>query len=352
MKVLQIIDGEIYAGIYEIMLRFGNIIKNIEFNYLTSVKVYDSSKSYDLGISRKNIKNKIIYNHRLYKFLKKNKYDIVHISSGAFFFTFFCVVTCKLAGIKKIIVHSRNTPRIRPLKKILIKILNPLYRNMTSVHLSCSTQAAKSLFTKTDDVIVLKNGIDTDKYKFNEKVRNEYRKKLNLENKVVYGHIGRFIYQKNHEFLIDLFYEIQKKQDSVLLLIGTGELEDKIKEKVNKLNIKDKVIFLGFRSDVDKLLNAIDIFLFPSIYEGLGNVVIESLTNGLPTFVSSGIPDEANISKNFYKIDEFDTNKWIEEIQSVKKYDRDNAYKDTIKNGYDIKDVAKQLEEIYFSLNK
>lgn len=352
MKVLQIIDGEIYAGIYEIMLRFGNVIKNIEFNYLTSVKVYDSPKSFDLGISRKNLKSKIIYNYRLYKFLKKNKYDIVHISSGAFFFTFFCVLSCKLAGVKNVIVHSRNTPKIKPIKKLLIKILNPIYRKMTAAHLSCSVQAAKSLFTKTDDVIILKNGIDTDKYRFDKKIRDEYRKKLNIEKKIVYGHIGRFSYQKNHDFLIDLFYEIQKNEDAVLLLIGTGELEDKIKEKVNKLNIDDKVMFLEFRNDVDKLLNVFDMFLFPSFYEGLGNVVIESLTNGISTFVSAGVPEEANISNNFHKIDGFDVNKWIEEIQSAKKYNRENAYKDTIKKGYDINTVAKELEKIYKDLIK
>ena len=352
IKVLQIIDGKQYGGIYEIMLRIEENIKDIEFNYLSSVKVYDSKKSFDLNIDRKTIKGRIIYNNRLYKFLKKHKYDIVHISSGAFFFTFFCVIICKLVGTKKIIVHSRNTPKINKIKKILIKILNPMYRKLTDVHLSCSDNAIKSLFTKADDVIILKNGIDTHKYKYNEKTRKEYRKKLKIENKIVYGHVGRFDKQKNHEFLIDLFYEIQKEQDAVLLLVGTGSLENQIKEKVKQLKIEDKVIFLGFRTDIHEILNAIDVFIFPSFYEGFGNVVIESLTSGLPTFVSKGIPEEANISNNFHKINSFNIDEWKKEVLNIELKDRTNAYKDTIKSGYDIKETSKQLEDIYKELIK
>lgn len=351
MRVLQIMDGKQYSGIYEIMLRLDKNIKDIDFNYLTSTKVYESDKSFDLNIDRTSIKGRIIYNHRLYKFLKKNKYkyDIVHISSGAFFFTFFCVIISKICNIKKVVVHSRNTPKINKLKRILIRILNPLYRKLTDVHLSCSTNAIKSLFTKSDDVIVLKNGIEVDKYRYNEKIREKYRKKLNLEGKKVYGHIGRFTKQKNHEFLIDLFCKLE--DDSVLLLIGTGELEEKIKQKVKELNIENRVIFLGFRDDIDKLLNAIDVIIFPSLYEGFGNVVIEAQTNGLPTFVSSAVPEDANISNNYHKIETFDINDWKKEILSVKTKDRKNAYKNTIKNGFDIKDTAKQLEKIYKKLN-
>lgn len=352
IKVLQIIDGQIYGGIYEIMLRIEDNIKDVEFNYLSSVKVYDSKKSFDLNIDRKTIKGRIIYNIRLYKFLKNHKYDIVHISSGAFFFTFFCVITCKLAGIKKIIVHSRNTPKINKVKKMLIKILNPIYRKLTNVHLACSKEAAKSLFAKTDDVIILKNGIDTNKYKYNEQTRNEYRKQLNIENKVVYGNVGRISKQKNHDFLIDLFNEIQKVQDSVLLLVGTGQLEEYIKEKVKKLNIEDKVIFLGFRKDIDKLLNAMDMFIFPSLYEGFGNAVIESLTSGLPTFVSTGIPEEANISNNFHRINSYNIDDWKKQILNTKLNNRKNAYKETIKSGYDIKETSKKLEQIYKDLIK
>lgn len=351
IKVLQIIDGKSFGGITKLMLDVEKKINNdIKFNFLTATNVYE--KFYNLNISRSTIKGRIIYNHRLYKFLKKNNYDIVHINSGAFFFTFFCTIICKLLGIKNVIVHSHNTPKIKNIKKILIKILNPLYRKLTNAHLACSKNAARSLFTKTDDVIIIKNGIDINKFKYNEKIRNQYRKELNINDKIVYGHVGRFDEQKNHSFLIDLFYEIQKKQDAVLLLIGTGKLEKEIKEKVKLLNIEDKVLFQGFRDDVSNLLNTMDVFLFPSLYEGFGNVVIESQTNGLPSFVSNGIPDEANISNNFHKLNTYDIEEWLKEILNVKIKDRKSAYKNTIKAGYDIKQTSKQLEQIYKDLIK
>ena len=345
MKVLQIIDGETFGGISKLITDFDNNMKDINFDYLTSVNICDNWNN--LGVSRKNLKGKIIFNHRLKKFLKENKYDIVHINTAVFLLSFQVVLICKLCGVKNIIVHSHNTTRINTLRKIMIKILNPLYRRLTSVHLTCSSLASHSLFTKTNDVILLKNGINVDEYKFNQKIRDKYRKELGIDDKLVYGHVGRFHEQKNHKFLIDLFHELQKKKDSVLVLVGIGPLENEIKKHIKELKIEDKVLLLGFREDINNLLNAFDIFIFPSLYEGLGISIIESQTNGLPTIVSSNIPEEANISKNFIQMKDFDINKWVNRINSIKIKNRTNAYKDTIKNGYDIKDVSKELEKIY-----
>lgn len=355
MKVLEIIDGETFGGITKLMLDIRNNIKDIDISFLTHVPLYDKNikNSYTLNISRKTLKGKIIYNHRLRKFLKVNKYDIVHINSAVFLYSFQVVIICKICGVKKIVVHSHNTPHISKLRKLIIKILNPLYRKLTNVHLTCSTEATKSLFTKNDDVIMLKNGVDIEKYKYNEKVREEYRKKLNLDKKIVYGHVGRFHPQKNHEFLIDLFYEISLKQDnSILLLVGDGELIDRIKNKVKELKLEDKVLFLGFREDIDKLMNAIDYFLFPSLYEGLGIVTIEAQTSGLLTFVSKEIPEDANITSNFYRIDSFDKKEWTKKILNTKIKSRKNTYKEVIKKGYDIKDTSRKLEKIYKDLIK
>ena len=186
----------------------------------------------------------------------------------------------------------------------------------------------------------------------NKAKRDKYRKELNLVDKKVYGHIGRFDHNKNHEFLIDVFSKIlEKEKDSYLLLIGIGELENKIKEKVNNLNISDRVIFLGYREDINYLLDTMDIFIFPSIKEGLGLVSIEAQTSGLPVVVSNGIPDSANIN-NFHKIDSFDIDTWVNTILSLKILDRNNSYKDTINSRYSIKDSTKDLEKIYKDLMK
>ena len=350
MKVLHVVDGESFGGITRLLIDLDNNMKSVDFDYLTSVNICDEWNN--LGISRKTIKGKIIYNHRLKKFLKKNKYDIVHINSAVFLFSFQVVLICKLCGVKRVIAHSHSTPRINILRRVLIKIFNPLYRKLTDVHLTCSSLATPSLFTKTDDVILLKNGIYVEKYKFNQRIRDKFRKELGIEDKLVYGHVGRFSKEKNHEFLINLFNELQKNNDSVLVLVGTGTLENDIKKQIKELKISKKVLFLGFRDDIGDLLNAFDIFIFPSLYEGLGISVIESQTNGLPTIVSSNIPDEANISKNFIKMKDFEKDKWVNRINSIKIKNRNNAYKDTIKAGYDIKDVSKELEKIYKDLMK
>lgn len=352
MRVLHIGFGDTYNGVYEIIRRFERNMTNTEFDYLSPVKVYDFLNAFDLNINIKSFKNRIIYNYLLYKFLKKHKYDIVHINGGRFFLSLSCAIICNLLKVKTI-VHSHSCLTMKNRKKILMKILNPLYRKITNVHLTCSMPAAKALFTKFDDVIIIKNGLETSDYRYNENTRNKYRKELNIENKTVYGNVAAFNKNKNQNFLVDLFYQIQKKrQDAVLLLIGTGETEEIIKEKVKELNIENKVFFLGFRNDIDRLLNAMDIFIFPSISEGLGNVVIEALTSGLPTFVSNGIPDETNISSNFHKINTFNINEWASEILRIKTPDRTNAYKDTIKAGFDIKDSARELEHIYTNLMK
>lgn len=354
MKVLQIVDGyeykktnslNEYGGIAKFMLDMSNYFdKSIKTDFLTANNI--CPEFYNFNISRKKLKGKIIYNHRLYKFLKKNKYDIVHVNTGVFLFSFQVVIVAKLAGVKNVIVHSHSVPRMNTLRKILRKVLNPLYRKLTNKHLACSIEASKSLFTKTNDVVVIKNGIDINKFKFNSKIRDKYRKELKIENKIVYGHVGRFDKQKNHEFLIDLFDKLVLKQDAVLLLVGYGELEESIKEKVKELKLEDKVMFLGLRDDINNLLCAMDYFLFPSLYEGLGLALIEAQTSGLPVFVSNGVPEEANVSDHFYRIDSYDIDKWKNKILKTKIGNRNN-YKSVIDAGYDIKDSAKQIEEIY-----
>ena len=350
IKVLHIFFSHEHNGEYEIIRRLEMNMKNTEFYYLSPVKIYDFPNAFNLNIKMKSFKSKIIYNYRVYSFLKKHKYDIVHINGGKFFRSFSCALICRLLKIKKIVVHSHSCTNLKKRKKALMKILNPLYRKITNVHLTCSISAAKALFTKLNDVIIIKNGLTINNYRYNENIRNEYRKKLAIENKIVYGHVARFSKTKNQDFTIDVFNKIQNHQDALLLLIGIGKTEESIKKKVKELNIENKVLFLGFRTDVDKLLNSMDFFILPSINEGLGNVVIESLTSGLPTFVSNGIPEEANVSRNFHRINSFDASEWAKEILNTKPGDRVNAYKDIIKAGFDIKDSARELEQIYKNL--
>lgn len=355
-KILHVNIGNTFGGIEQLQLKY---IKYLSNYYKIDVLLPDNKTNinsfYSLNIERTSIKNKIIYDYRLYKFLKKNKYDIVHINSEIFFFSLRVALISKLCGVRHIISHSHGYYNKKGIKGFLIAILNPLFRNLVDEYLACSLQAAESLFTKRvinkNKVKILKNGIEVEKYIFNENIREKYKNSLNLQEKIIYGHVGRFVYEKNHNFLIDLFYEIQKKQENaVLLLIGIGQLEEQIKNKVKELKIDHKVIFLGFRQDVYNILNTMDVFIFPSIYEGLGLSAIEAQTNGVITFCSNTVPKETNISPFFRSFDlKEKASKIAENIcnENLNIDNRKEAYKYTIEKDYDIERTCNVLKNIY-----
>ena len=369
MRVLQINVSDAFRGAEKIELEwFRNIDKSIKFDFLTPdnkpFKDYENEINilggnvYNLGISRDSFENKIIYAYRLYKFFKCNKFDIIHINNSAFLTSFHVVLIAKICRQKKIIVHSHNAHILGMVRKTIKNILNPLYRKMINACISCSEQANNALFTKKfikkNKIIILKNGIEIDKYKFDEELRNKYIKEFNLYGKKVYGNVGSFAEEKNHLYLIDLFNKIQEKEENaILLLVGDGSLKEQIKERVEKLDLTHKVIFLGYRKDVNEILNCMDIFIFPSIYEGLGIALVEAQTNGLLVYASDSIPTEVNISPFFNYFNLKDDKKEIAKKiceEKINILDRKFAYKNTIENDYDIKDTCRKLEKIYYKI--
>lgn len=361
IRILQITMGDSFRGAEKLILDvFRNIDSNIKFDFLCTKNIYKNYEKeinklggniYSLNVKRNNIINKIKYSRKIKEFLKNNRYDCIHINTSAFFYALNVCMIAKKYGVKKVILHVHNTPKINKFKKMIINVLNPLLMSKVDISLACSNDAKKSVYKDDNNVTILNNGIDIDKFKYNENLRKKYRKEYNLDNKVVYGHVGSFTKQKNHDYLIDLFYKIQLKQpNSVLVLIGEGELYNKIKEKTIKLNISDKVLFLGYREDVNELLNMMDIFLFPSLYEGLCISLIESQTNGLITYVSDNISLETKISPylNYFNLSDTDI---VDRIINSKKIDRVNAYKYTIKSKFDIKNTVNELEKIYHDSN-
>lgn len=371
-RILHIgIENSTFGGIENILYEiYKNIDREkIQFDFLspyeTTYGLYRKEiedmggKIFELKTYRSGLRGKILYNKRLYKFLKEKKYDIVHINSGAFFFCLQVALISKISGIKRIIVHSHNNVNMSICKKVLISLFKPIMHLLANDCLACSKDAAEALFlhrnVKNGKVKIIKNGIEINKFVFSEENRIRYRKKLELEDNVIYGNIARFHEQKNHDFLIDVFYEIQKKQKNALLvLIGDGSLKSNIKEKVERLDLKEKVKFLGVRKDVNNILQAMDCFIFPSIYEGLGIVAIEAQATGLYTICSENIPEEAKISDKFISMYLKDGAKyWANEICKIDFLSytdkRKFAYKNAIKSGYDIRNVAKEIENIYLN---
>lgn len=252
------------------------------------------------------------------------------------------------------IAHSHSTAsRGSFLEQMVKNIMQIPIRYRADYLFACSDEAGKWLFGKNvikkNNYKIIKNAIDIEKYTFNEFKRNEIRKKINIQNKFVVGHVGSFTYPKNHKFLIDVFYEIQKqKEDSVLLLIGDGELRPEIEEQISKLGINNKVIITGVVPNVSDYMQAMDVFVFPSIFEGLGMVVIEAQASGLQCIVSENVPQEAYITDRIKSISLHKKYEiWVSQILKYTNLKRKNECEKLNDNGYYINDVASTLEKFY-----
>lgn len=337
-----------------------------EFDYLVfrNQKEFCDERAAKLGspkliVDVSDIKNPIIKGMKKIfgtaQLLKRENIKIVHIDASTPY-DVVLAVAAKMAGVPKIIFHAHNDNYER--KLTLRNIMQPIFRLIIPLvvtdYIAISEQAAEFLFPKAivkqKKYYLFKNGIDVNKYVFNSEIRNNMREKYGFSDKFVVGHIGRFVYQKNHDFLIDVFYNIVKKREnSVLVLVGIGELQESIKKKVAELGIENKVVFWGVTEEVPDLLQMMDCFVFPSNYEGLGMVAIEAQCAGLPTVVSDVLPKEVNITECLKRINlSKEADEWA--TSCIEFSDRivreDQTYK-VKKSGYDINDVVKKLEKLY-----
>lgn len=279
--------------------------------------------------------------------LKNNNYDAIHIHGNSGMMIIETLIA-KKNKVHKIIVHCHNTTCDHKVLNIILKV--PMKKIATNL-LACSEESGKWLYGKSP-YTVLNNAIDCKKFEFNSSIRNKIRKEFNIENKLVLGHIGSFIEQKNHEFLIDFFYEYQKEDcNSVLLLISDGPKFEQIKNKVKELNIEDKVIFAGRRGDIDLLYQAMDVYVMPSKWEGLPLVMLEAQACALPVIASENITKDAKCNDNvvFLPIDK-GTQCWVNELKRIKNNpeNREDDVFDNMKlHGFDIITEADKLKKIY-----
>lgn len=293
------------------------------------------------------------YQKELIKVFKENQYDIVHSHENTL--SVFPLRAAKKANIKVRIAHSHSTTNKKERKKDLLKqILRPFSKVYATDYFCCTEHAGRWLFGNKEfdkgNVYIMNNAIDVEKFSFNERARKLKRQELNIaDNAFVIGHIGRFVEQKNHSLIIDIFNELHKEdENTVLLLIGQGPLLEQIKEKVKELSLDDCVMFLGQRDDVNLLYQGMDCFLFPSLYEGLGMTLIEAQCSGLPCIASKEVPEIAKIidSTCFIDLNE-DLKTWKDNIIKSKYYQRKSYLEQLERNGYDISRECKKLENIY-----
>lgn len=315
--------------------------------------VYSLNLAYSSGLLRH-----IEYAGRLYKFLQSHRYDIVHTNSGKFLFQYVSAIVGrgKRAGKTQIIVHSHNSWERLGWKKQLLKPLQKWLLKNADRCLACSEQAAYHLFpqyaVEQGRVQIIKNGIDTERFSYDEAVRNEIRKELGLGGKFVIGHSGRFDLQKNHVFLMDIFAEVCKeREDARLLLVGDGSLMEDMQTKARILGLEEKVLFVGRRNDVERFYQAMDVFVFPSLHEGLPVALIEAQCSGLPCVIADTISQEAAVTEliRFQSLTEKPA-VWARQASDCRKTARRSHKKELEEAGYSIRQTARQLEGIYHEL--
>lgn len=254
----------------------------------------------------------------------------------------------------KIFYQSHNDCVEGIVNKIMHFITRHLVARYANALMAVSQAASRFMYGRkgVGKTIILRNGIDIKKYEFSVEKRKRMRKNLGITDTFVLGHVGRFTYQKNHPFIISVFEQIQRENENVrLLLVGTGEDEDKIRRLVREKNLTQKVIFYGVSDCVEELLCAMDCFVFPSRYEGLGIVALEAQANGLPVVASSRVPEEVNVTELYRSLSLSDDSAkvWAKAILDFQeeKTDRRLRYKELAESGYDIKEAAGRLERIY-----
>lgn len=298
------------------------------------------------------------YHKELKRILKEGNYKIVHSHINTL--SVFSLFAAKCAKVPVRIAHSHSTTNKKEKKKNLMKqVLKPFSKLFATDYMCCSELAGRWLFgDKLYDegkIYLLNNAIDLHKFEYNEKIREEVRKELNIDEETfVMGHIGRLVTVKNHKFLLEVFHAIYKEnKNSILLLAGQGPLKEKIEQKVKEMNLDKAVQFLGQRSDTNRLYQAMDVFVLPSLYEGLPVVGVEAQAAGLLCVLSDDMTKETKVleTTTFLSLNE-GAKKWADIIGSAtKQFERKNMLNEMVQKGFYIQKEVKKLEEIYRKLD-
>ena len=293
-------------------------------------------------------KQPISYFFKLTHILKDGGYDAIHINmlSAA---NILPVIAGRFTKTK-VIVHSHNSGTPSGFSRKLLHYINKPLLKFADVYLACSNLAGEWLFGNKH-FTVIPNAIDSSVFNVNNNKRTEYRAKLGFsENNYVIGHVGRFAEQKNHTFIIDVFSELHKKSDNYkLLLVGDGELKENILNKVTELGLTNSVVFTGNVSNVQDYMQAMDLFVLPSLFEGLPVTGVEAQACGLSCMFSDTITNELKITENVEFVSLEDKAKWIKTAEKMVKHPKTDNIEIIRSAGYNISETAKKLEEIYLN---
>ena len=369
MKILQVMSNCATAsGVAQVVMRYYQhlhetvtfdflMFDKYEYNFDDEISGYGGKCYYLTRPSGLSVISFISEAHKFFE-LHGREYDAVQLHD--LWLNPIILRIAKEKGIKVRIAHSHTTQYGESaLSKLRNKFLHktlPLYAN---VFFACSQDAGTFAFGKNiianKNFFVINNAIDISQYIYSEDKRTAIRREFNIkDNDFVVGHVGRFSPPKNHIFLIQIFSEFcKKKSNAKLLLIGTGNGVNSIKNLCKELSIEDKVIFAGSRSDVGTIMSAMDVFCFPSIYEGLGNVLIEAQANGLACLASDVVPAEAAILSSFRTLSLLcDANEWAVTLSLMTSERSSDAFAMVTAAGFNIIKEAKKVERIYTNITQ
>lgn len=329
----------------------GDTFDFIVFDQLPEFIESTSLKEDTFYVVPSRIRNPLGYYLGLRNILSHKKYDVLWYNAC----TLSDITLLKMAkksNIPRRIIHSHNS---KNMGGKIVGLLHSIHKKeigeIATDFFACSKEAGDYMFSYkgcTEKVHIVKNAINLEKYQYNETIRKVKREELGVNDELLIGNVGRFHFQKNHEFLIDIFKRVQEKdKTSKLLLVGDGELKDKIIQKTERLGIRENVIFLGKRRDVNELLQAMDVFLMPSLFEGLPFALVEAQAAALPCVVSKTISKEARITDEMVSLDLKETSEmWADVVVKIsKKSNRKSNIELFREKGFDISYNAKKILE-------
>jgi glycosyltransferase involved in cell wall biosynthesis len=354
IRVLHVLDKiSVDSGVSSVVMNYYNKLEHdkLTFDFMLNEDVdagtrasIESNGSKIFIMPRLKAANVFKYIKALKIFYKNNDYQIIHghVANSAVFY----LGLAKNVPYRIIHSHSIRAADIW-WKRIRNWVLSRFIKLVANRYIACSSEAAIFLFGRNNNALILNNAIDADKFIFDPAAREKIRGELGLDGKLVIGHVGRFSAVKNHDFLVDVFHEIcRSNNDTRLMLIGDGELYSDIVKKVEKLKLKEAVLFLGTTDNISACMNAMDIFVLPSLFEGLGIVAVEAQTSGLPVFLSDRVPREADITGKCVFLS-LKKELWVDELRKLHLNDSDGRIKYGMKARGSRFDIDAQVGELY-----
>lgn len=365
VRILQVLDKiNENSGVSAVVMNYYEHLTDPEvvFDFMVNEPVAEAtkqelekrgSKIYLMpGLSGRNIPR---YKKELEKFFKEHakEYSIIHghIPNAAMFY----LTVAKKYGIPIRILHSHNARGADGVyKKVRNYFLNHLGIRAANRYFACSYCAADYLFGKRnrEQVTLLPNAVDLEKYRFNEEKRKKMREEYQVGERLVIGHVGRFVEQKNHAFIIEIANELKKhSKDFVMLLAGDGDLRSQIQQKIKEEQLEENFIFTGAVKNVEDYLQMMDVFILPSLYEGLPVVGVEAQANGLPCVFSNQITREVELTKGVYFVPLM-VELWIQKLEELRGTQRSKNGDVLAESGFSIERQAGRLAELYKGMLK